>query len=453
MALLPDYQLTGEFNKLPPRWSEPILRPHPCQSAMWRTNSRFLVAVAGRGSGKTEIARRYITRWLPVRKPWSDAKYVYALPTYKQAKRVVWPDLQALIPKHWLEKNGANASELTFKTKFGSTLFIVGLDNPSRIEGIQIDGCILDECSDQKPTAFPRTILPMLTHRKGWCWQIGVPKRTGPGASKFRQYFEKGQKHEGGYESYTWRSDTVLTEEELSEILEKLDQKDADEQLGGVWVEASGMVYHAFNEMYNLSDKAIYRPELTIGVGSDFNVNPMAWIMFHIIEGKMYVFDEIWQRDTNTPKTLDMLHARYANHRSGWHFFGDASGKNRHTSTATTDYIHILNDARFMNLNRGEMQKVWYPAANPRIHDRYSAVNAMLRNAKGTVRLFIHPKCEKLREDLESRTYKEGTREADDTNLDSGHITDALGYPIHRLFAVRIESDDTGKVFMGGSAA
>lgn len=161
---------------LPARWYP--LRYHEEQQSCIRTRKKYVVAVAGRGSGKTEIARRKIVYALRIKKPWSNPIYVYALPTYPQAKKIAWVEIQELIPKHWIARNGINISDMSIKTIFGSTLYIVGMDKPHRIEGLQIDGIVLDESSDQRP-GIMKTVSPMLTHRNAWCWRIGVPKRSG----------------------------------------------------------------------------------------------------------------------------------------------------------------------------------------------------------------------------------------------------------------------------------
>lgn len=434
--------------RLTPAWFK--LRYHEKQNRLWRTNCRFPVVVAGRGSGKTELARRFITLQLPYKKPWGDPKYFYGLPTYNQAKRVVWPQFEALIPKHWLIKNGANRSELTFTTKFGSTLYIVGMDKPARIEGIQVDGGILDECSDQKDGTFTRTILPMLTHRSGFCWQIGVPKRTGPGATHFKKCYDAGLvvNNKEGFESYTWPSYEILDVAQLDDILSKLSAKDALEQLGGAWVGASGAIYYAFDPMKNISDSAQYNPNLPIGIGSDFNVNPMAWILFHYSDSVFKVFDEIYLENSNTQATLDAFYRQYGGHNSGFRFFGDAAARQRRSSASSSDYLQILNDARF---SRVMPHRVDYDMSNPRITDRYAAVNAVMLNAKGDVRCVIHPRCTELRKDLEQRTYKEGTLEADNTNKMSGHISDALGYPIYYLQPVYLSNAPDPEIYAGGN--
>jgi hypothetical protein len=416
------------------------LKPHAQQSRLWRTKARFPVVVAGRGSGKTELSRRRLVRYLQVAKAWPNPRYGLGLPTYRQAKYVAWEEISALIPKVWLAKGGVNKSELTFTTIWGSTLHLVGMDKPHRVEGTQFDGFVLDEMSDQKPEGFTRTVLPMLTHRNGWCWRVGKPKRNGCGATAFREAFEVGlTPNTTGIESYNWKSDTVLTPEQLTALAAQMGEDEYNEEINASWLEAKGGIFYAYSDMFNVSDTTTYRPDMCIGVGADFNVDPMAWVLFHVINGKMYVFDEVWLRNTNTQATLDELARRYGFHENGWKFFGCASSVKRQTSASSTDYLQILNDTRFKNKN------VTMNKANPSVQDRFAATNALLCNKAGDRRCFIHPRCKNLRSDLQQRTYKVGTRDVDDKG-DIGHITDALGYPIYRLFPIRVESNDCGNV-------
>ena len=426
-----------------PAWHNPKMRWHPLQHKLYTTRARFPVVVAGRGSGKTNISRKKIVRMLPVRKPWADPLYFYGLPTYGQAKRMAWEQLIALIPPDWL-KGQPNKTEMCIETIFGSKLYVVGLDKPYRIEGNQWDGGILDECSDQRPEAYTKSILPMLTERNGFCWRIGVPKRNGIGGKAFKEGFDKGLlPNDIGLESYTWDSRSVWTEEELRMQKAQMSDKDADEQFGGIWVESEGQIFYAYSDTHNVSAAAIYRPEWRIGVGSDFNVNPMAWVLFHYQGKVMTVFDEIWLRDTNTQAALNELHRRYPTHR-GWNFYGDASSRARHASAVVTDFAQIKNDGRFID------SVVHYPKANPAVQDRFAATNALCKNAVGHRRLFINPKCENLRNDLLSRTYKEGSREPDDEG-DLGHITDALGYPIYAIAPIVVETEGGNVTITGRS--
>jgi hypothetical protein len=91
---------------------------------------------------------------------------------------------------------------------------------------------------------------------------------------------------------------------------------------------------------------------------------------------------------------------------------------------------------------------VYYPKANPAVVDRFAATNALCCNANKKRRLKIHVRCENLRRDLLARTYIEGTREPDDHG-DVGHMTDALGYLVHRLFPLRTATDNSPDVGIG----
>lgn len=416
------------------------LRYHEKQSKAWRSRARFVNLACGRGSGKTELARRRVARFLPVKKPWSDPLYFYTLPTYNQAKRVAWDPILKLIPDDWIKS--ASRAAMTIETVFGSKLYILGLDKPQRIEGVQWDGGVIDESCDCKPGTFARSVVPALEHRNAWCWRIGVPKRYGIGAAEFKEFFDRGLKGTTGIESYSWPSADILTEAQLHWAMENLDEQDFNEQYNANWEDVGGLIFHAFSES-NLDHRVHYDPSLPIIVGSDFNVDPMAWVLGHRYPNALVIFDEIWKRNTNTPSTLNELFQRYGHHENGWEFYGDASGKARKTSADVSDYIHIKNDKRFRKA------RIFYPKANPRVARRFAATNAMLCNSQGQIRLKIQPNCKNLIDDLKYRAYKEGTREPDDHG-DVGHITDALGYIIHRRFPIKAIPHAAPKVVTNG---
>jgi hypothetical protein len=419
------------------RWTQ--LRPHPMQSKLWRTRERNVKVCAGRGSGKTEIARRRVVRYLRVKKPWRDPRYFYALPTYNQCYRVARSHILSLIPRSWFVKVPGD-SQMEFKFVFGSWLFLVGLDKPERVEGDQYDGGVVDECSDQKPGVYARTLRPAFTHRSGWLWRIGVPKRFGKGASEFRVAFDNGAL---GRDSFWWPSWDILSPQEIAELQSELDEKDYNEQIGGRWEDAGGAAYYAYSDSQidgNVSASAVYNPDREIFVGTDFNVDPMAWCLGQrVVKGGveyLHIFDEVWKRGTNTPAQLDTLHARYPNHRAGWTFTGDASSRKRQTSASRTDYSHILNDERFK-------ANVVTNKKNPAVKDRLASVNALCQTKVGLRRLLINPQCTHLRNDLKTRSlneYGEPVPAESGQAHDSGHMTDALGYLINKYYPITLST-------------
>lgn len=429
--------------ELTPAWYP--LRYHPIHAQLWDTainrRVKYLAAVAGRGSGKTEMARRFMVLNLAYQKP-HDALYAYCLPTYAQAKKVAWYPILSLLPSSWIKS--VNKSESSITTVFGSTLYIVGMDKPHRIEGLQLDGCVIDESSDQKPGMFAKTIVPMLTHRNAWCWRIGVPKKTGIGRVEFRLFFEAGlDPSNSNQASFHWRSADILTASQIAEAKSQLDPQEFAEQFEAEWVDTGGTVYYNFNQAC-VTDAIKYDPMKRIIVGCDFNVDPMCWTLGHFIDGKLYIFDEIFLRDTNTPAALQSLHERYGtSHQAEWSFYGDASARSRKTSATRTDYLIIKNDVRFGH------KRVYFPARNPQIKDRTAAVNAAFLNAAGERRLLVHPRCKHLINDLMVMSYKEGTTEIENyEGTDIGHTSDALGYAVHMLMPIKLARLSAPKVLI-----
>jgi len=407
------------------KWT--TLRYHPVQNELWNCKTRFAAVVAGRGSGKTELARRRIVRFLSYKpKHYThNPIYFYALPTRDQAKRVAWEHIKALVPKEWIRKDGISETELSIATIFDTKLYVVGMDKPQRIEGEQWDGCVIDESSDQKPKTFDISVLPALSHREAWCWRIGVPKRFGPGAQEFKKFYDSAQT-DPDVTAFTWQSESILTTEQLRFAKQNLDERDYAEQYGASWESISGMIFHSMSDK-NIKGNIKYNPDEPIIVGSDFNVDPMRWVICHKYGNSLHVFDELDLRNSNTQAALNELNHRYENHTAGWHFFGDASSRARKTAAAFSDYAQILNDSRFEN------RDIHYPDSNPSIIDRFAATNALLKNALGEVRCYISENCQHLIDDLVNRSYKPGTRSADDHG-DRGHSSDALGYIIHTLW-------------------
>lgn len=409
----------------------PKLEYHEVQNRLWTCPKRFVYVPAGRASGKTELSLRRLVRHLPIKKPWPDPAYVYGGPTYSQVKRIAWRKLLKLIPKRWI--TDISKSELTINTIFGSSLFLVGLDRPERIEGIQIDGIVVDENCDIKPGTFDLSVLPTLTWRRGWAWRIGVPKRFGPGAAEFRTRYEAAVAGElPDSEGFTWPSSEIVPAELLEHARATMDVRDFQEQFEASWLSASGGVFAAFDREFNVRP-CQYDRNLPIIVGSDFNVDPMHWLFCHSDGDTLLVFDEIFLRNSNTPAALQVLLSRYEGHKGGFQMYGDASSRGRHTSAYQTDYAHLMNNVQL----RAYGCTMHYLRGNPPIADRFAVTNARLCDGDGRRRIFIDPRCTHLIADLEIRSYKSGTRVPADSG-DIGHGSDALGYICYRRWPLKL---------------
>jgi len=333
------------------------------------------------------------------------------------------------MPPQWVAKDGISQSELTIKTVFGSELFVFGFDKPQRIEGLtHVDGGVLDELSDIKPGTVDLSVMPtMVWSPDSWLWFVGIPKRFGIGAEEYKDRCEKADAGElPDSEVFHWPSSEVIPAEALEHARKTMDARDFDEQYNALWLNPSGGVFHAWDREFNVRPCA-YDPSLPIVVGMDFNVNPMAWVLCHIKGNSLEVFDEVWLRDTNTPAALLCMTTRYGDHQGGWQIYGDASSRARKTSAYASDLIHIADNQLLKAMGR----TLHIDSSNPPVADRFAATNARICNGAGQRNVFVDKTCKHLTRDLEIRTYKPGTREADDSG-DIGHPTDALGYIVHK---------------------
>lgn len=416
-----------------PAWSP--LKFHEKQHRAFTATEKRVFLVAGRGSGKTEIFKRRLVLSLPSPKPWPDPRYFYAADTTPHAKDIAWDSLISLIPAWWIKGQPVRSRGL-IETIFGSSLTVFGVHDGGRrslpVEGKQWDGGGVDERSDCAPGVVETAILPALTHRDGWLWELGVPKRHGVGANEFRRQHEEASRGEiPGAIGLTWPSSDILPPERLAAAKRSMDPKTYREQFEASWETAGGGVFYAFSEA-NIRP-CPYRDNEPIVVGCDFNVDPMAWVIGHRIADRFEWFDELWMRDANTPGALDLLWGRYSHHAGGFEFYGDASGKNRHSSANFSDYALIHQDRRFERSPGG--RRVFFPDSNPGVEDRFAACNSLFLNAVGERRMFVDRRCQRLIDDLKSRV-----RAAPGVKLpaDMGHITDAMGYPVHYLSPVGV---------------
>ena len=417
----------------------PKLNYHETQHKVWVSPKRFIYLPCGRQSGKTELALRRLVRFLPIKKEWADPKYFYAGPTYGQAKRTAWQRLINLIPPQWIAPNGISRSELRIQTIFGSELYLIGLDKPQRIEGMILDGGVIDENSDIKPGTFDLSILPTLVWRDGWCWFIGVPKRFGIGAVDYRNNCELAASGELADSAlFTWPSEGIVPNDYLEMCRTRMDIRDFDEQFNAQWVNSSGGIFHSFDREFNVRP-CIYDPNKTLIIGMDFNVDPLCWVICQMNGTSLDVIDEVFIRNTNTPAALLVLLNRYANHKGHFEIYGDASSRGRHTSAYNTDYTIISGDLQLKALGR----TLHFDMSNPPVADRFAETNARIQSGDGQRHIYVDSHCKNLIRDLETRTYKLGTREADDSSKDSGHMSDALGYIIHKVWPLNLKLTNT----------
>ena len=133
---------------------------------------RWAVIVAHRRCGKTVACiNDLIVKALLENKP--HAQYAYIAPYYSQAKSVAWRYLERFSEPVMIR---SNQSELWVELVNGARIRLFGADNPDALRGNFLDGVVLDEMADMKPSLWGEIIRPLLADRLGWATFIGTPK-------------------------------------------------------------------------------------------------------------------------------------------------------------------------------------------------------------------------------------------------------------------------------------
>jgi hypothetical protein len=98
--------------------------------------------------------------------------YFYILPSYVQAKRIIWDGITIggkkfldYVPKEIIKSKNETEMKLTLTN--GSMIQLIGSDNYDGLRGTNPIGCIFSEFAYQHPMAW-EVIKPILTVNKGW---------------------------------------------------------------------------------------------------------------------------------------------------------------------------------------------------------------------------------------------------------------------------------------------
>jgi len=401
---------------------------------------------AGRRSGKTELAKRKVCQIALTADCGYDQNFYFCgAPTRDQAKRIYWADIKALTKPFW--RKPPQETSLEVYTRFDgieSTIQVVGLDKPERMEGSPWNGGVIDEMRKIKPHTWGQHIRPALSDREGWCWRCGVPEGrnhyyemailaggglpvTIPGEGAFSQ----GEDLESAY--YSWHSADILPEKEIESARRELDPQMFRQEYEGSFESYEGLVYYAYkpteDDEGNLDSRIKYNPNIPVAVGMDFNVSPMTAWLGHVVKDKLLIFKDYLLQNSNTQAMIDRILNDTAGSNS-YTIVSCHSGSARQTSAdiGRTDRKIIENAIRA----RGKAVLMRHRTRNPQIMARIHSVNCALSSRK----LMIHPSCKEIAKDFDTLVYKEGSSDIDESDKMRKHISDAVGYFVERFWPV-----------------
>jgi hypothetical protein len=181
----------------------------------------------------------------------------------------------------------------------------------------------------------------------------------------------------------------------------------------------TGQVYDRFDRAKHVVSELPDTDREPLRVGVDFNVGNMSAVIAIRLGSSLLVIDEIAGAHDTDALAQEVVR-RYPHRRM--YAYPDASGGNRSTNASQTD-VQILESYGMSNQS---------PRANPPVRDRVAAVQALLENGKGQVRLQVSETCKRVIECLELQCYTDRGEPDKDAGFD--HMNDALGYLVWREF-------------------
>lgn len=172
--------------------------------------------------------------------------YWHVFPTFAEAKDAIWRDphmLFTILPEQLIEKT--NESELVVYFKNGSVLKLQGADEPDRLRGAGIMGCVLDEFGTMKFEAW-QIIEPILRANGGWAWFVGTPK----GRNHLYDYYIRGQRESDTWKSWLLTGDKsgLFDDIQLAEMKQSMTQSMYSQEIMCSFLENEGVVFRGVRQ-------------------------------------------------------------------------------------------------------------------------------------------------------------------------------------------------------------
>ena len=252
----------------------------------------------------------------------------------------------------------------------------------------------------------------MLTTTQGETLFIGTPNSF----DHLYDYYLRGQ---SDTDWKSWQFTTLqggfVPEDEIERAKSTMDEPTFKTEFLADFVSTGNRAAYNFDRKVHVKQAE----ELTANLfwGLDFNVSFMTAVLAcEYSDGTIHYFDEIRLSNSNTEQLAQAMKKVAPN----INVFPDSSGRARSTTSNKSDHI-ILMDNGFNVIAR---------KANPPIIDRLAALNRMLSDANGKVRMTVDPKCIYLIKDLEQVQRSRDGKIDKIKDISLTHALDACSYYI-----------------------
>jgi len=372
--------------------------------------------VGGYGSGKSEGIVFRANNLIKKRK--GKGLIVIGAPTYTLADDVNIPDFENFYDRYKIpykihrgkRKILVNGSVLKGEVWFRS------YDRPERWVGFDASDFILDEF-DTARRQRQKEIWDKAIARIRKC--TGATGSIGTTPEGFKYTYELTEVRKILHKIKAKTTDNVfLPKDYIENLFRQYDEKLVEQYINGEYVNINGhAAYYAFSRDNNVIPNSEINSSL-IKVGIDFNVDPMTASFGIRLGDQLIIFDEAYLKNSNTYQMAEYIKAKFPD--KDIEVCPDMTGIKRKTSAMIgMSDITILQRAGFRISGK----------SNPHVRDRLNLMNAAFNQRK----VLIMERCQYLIRDCEQVTTDE-YGEIVKKNLELTHLSDGLGYLVHREF-------------------
>lgn len=420
----------------------------PHQLKWWEMNTFVRGMVAGYAAGKTMIGgKRVISLALDN----FGCMIGVVSPTYALARKTTIPTIETLLAGKqtffgrqfwWRYNKSTHEFRIRHKGRDGIIQIMSG-DDPSTLRGPNLAAAWMDEPFLMDLEVFEQMVA-RVRHPDAKMKEInltGTPESVSDwGYDLFNGELGDRLARAGvtvGLVQASSRQNLAISPDYVQRLEGTLTARAALAFVEGQFVNLNeGAVYYGFESSGPLTNVvAAPIPDYAeLGVGMDFNVDPMAAVVFWKLGKRMHILGEIELKNADTEFLCQKLREEYVDTETKLtgptipplrNVYPDPSGIQRHSNApmGKTDF-HYIREAGFEVMSR---------TAHPGLRNIYNAVNGKFRPKVGEPTLTVDPKCKKLIKYLQLYTHEDmRTPKQQSYN----HMLSAVGYCVEFLFPV-----------------
>jgi hypothetical protein len=303
---------------------------------------RWAIIVAHRRCGKTVACINDLI-YKAIMEGKEDGRYAYLAPYYAQAKSIAFDYLMRFSEP---VRVNHNVSELWVELVNGARIRLFGADNADSLRGLYLDGVVLDEYADMKPSTWGAVLRPLLADRQGWATFIGTPK----GHNQFWDVYNNATQDPDWYVKTLRASQTgLLPDTELADAAKMMSQ---DQYLAEFECDFESSILGAYfgKEMRQLTDQGRiteveYDPLFKVHTAWDlgYSDDTAIWF-FQVIHGEIRLLDYHYSNGQPVAFYAGVIQSREAErgYEYGYHYLPhDARAK---TLASNRSVIEQLSD-------------------------------------------------------------------------------------------------------------